>query len=211
MCCFKVRSAWSPSGHESAPDPLWPPFPSPSPTSSPTGWMEPTMAELREPTTRARLAAAALFSSPPPPRALWLAAETLNTTRVPLPLSRSRSRPEFVADLPPRVLCRRSTLTPLPSTSKVRSPPLLASYRRFAHQQQQWRHLQLFLLLASRKIRPFSMLNERFRANNVLIFHVRDVNIPRIFFQSRLHEDTTRIFCSRGDFPPHPHALSTSS
>ena len=208
MCCFKVRSAWSPSGHESAPDPLWPPFPSPSPTSSPTGWMEPTMAELREPTTRARLAAAALFSSPPPPRALWLAAETLNTTphasRVPLPTG-VRRRPT------PSSAMSSSTLIPLPSTSKVRSPPLLASYRRFAHQQQQWRHLLLFLLLASRKIRPFSMLNERFRANNVLIFHVRDVNIPRIFFQSRLHEDTTRIFCSRGDFPPHPHALSTSS
>ena len=210
MCCFKVRSAWSPSGHESAPDPLWPPFPSPSPTSSPTGWMEPTMAELREPTTRARLAAAALFSSSSTSRAVVGRRDLKHHTRpapaLPLPLPTGvRRRPTASSAM------SSSTLIPLPSTSKVRSPPLLASYRRFAHQQQQWRHLLLFLLLASRKIRPFSMLNERFRANNVLIFHVRDVNIPRIFFQSRLHEDTTRIFCSRGDFPPHPHALSTSS
>ena len=86
MCCFKVRSAWSPSGHESAPDPLWPPFPSPSPTSSPTGWMEPTMAELREPTTRARLAAAALFSSSSTSRAVVGRRDLKHhTTRVPLP------------------------------------------------------------------------------------------------------------------------------
>ena len=71
--------------------------------------------------------------------ALWLAAGTLNTTPH---ASRSRSRPDRSSSPTYRLECYVVDTDSFAFYLEVRSPPL-ASYRRFAHQQQQWRHLLL--------------------------------------------------------------------
>ena len=115
------------------------------------------MAELREPTTRARLAAAALFSSSSTSRAVVGRRDLKHhTTRVPLPFPLPLPSPTY------RLECYVVDTDSFALYLEVRSPPLLASLSSFRPprppQQQQWRHL---LLLASMKIRPFSMYVER--------------------------------------------------
>ena len=126
------------------------------------------MAELREPTTRARLAAAALFSSSSTSRAVVGRRDLKHhTTRVPLPFPLPLPSPTY------RLECYVVDTDSFALYLEVRSPPLLASLSSFRPPRPPppsssngatsccwlW------------KIRPFSMLNERFRAHNVLIFH----------------------------------------